>query len=74
MEICPCTIDAVHTAWNCPTCKGKGCIKKSDNHVSEISALIDEMTKDPEMRQRSARDRARLQKVSAKDLYKKITV
>lgn len=73
MMMCPCTVGAVHTAWNCPTCKGKGWIKKS-NHVAEISQALDEMANDPKIRTRSMRDRIQLQRVSAQDLSKKITV
>jgi len=73
MMMCPCTVNAVHTAWNCPTCKGKGWIKKSD-HIAEVSQALDEMANDPKIRARSMRDRAILQRISAKDLSRKITV
>ena len=41
IETCPCTINAIHTAWNCPTCKGKGWIEKDfEGEKSKESAPI----------------------------------
>jgi len=40
-EICPCSANAVHTAWNCPTCNGKGFIFKRS-----IRELLDNIEKD----------------------------
>ena len=33
-ETCPCSTNAVHTAWNCPICNGKGFVEKSSQKIS----------------------------------------
>jgi len=43
IETCTCSINAVHPAWNCPTCNGRGFLLKKS-----IKTRVDNILKDLE--------------------------